>query len=151
MDNEEGRRFFHQTGIKINSMEKVTSISELQTAIQILEFEQTIKGLEFKEQLFLIHESLKPVNLIKNALSEVASSPYLIDNILGATMGLASGYLSRKLVVSGSHNIFRKLLGSVIQFGVTNMVSQHTDPIKSVGKFIYQHFLHKEEVNSEKL
>lgn len=132
-------------------METVTSIAELKTAIQVLEFEQTIKRQELKHQLQVIHESLKPVNLIKSTISEVVSSPYLIDNILGATAGLVSGYLTRKIVVSGSGNIFRKLLGSVIQFGVTNLVAQHTDPIKSVGQYIYQHFLHKREINSKKL
>lgn len=131
-------------------METITSIAELKTAIQVLEFEQMIKRQQLKDQLLLTHESLKPVNLIKSTLSEVASSPYLIDNILGATMGLASGYLTRKLVVSGSHNIFKKILGSVIQFGVTNLVAQHTDPIKSVGQYIYQHFLHKKEMNPKK-
>jgi len=131
-------------------METITSIAELKTAIQVLEFEQMIKRQQLKDQLLLTHESLKPVNLIKSTLSEVASSPYLIDNILGATMGLASGYLTRKLVVSGSHNIFKKILGSVLQFGVTNLVAQHTDPIKSVGQYIYQHFLHKKEMNPKK-
>lgn len=131
-------------------MEPITSINELKTAIQILEFEHTIKEQQLKEQLHLIHESLKPVNMIKSTLQEVSSSPYLIDNILGATMGLASGYISRKLIVGGSHNIFRKLLGSVLQFGITNVVAQHTDPIKTAGQYIYQHFLRKKEAKSEK-
>ena len=132
-------------------MEPITTINELKIAIQILEFERTIKEQELKEQLFITHESLKPVNLIKSAIHEITSSPYFIDNILGATMGLASGYISKKLIVAGSHNIFRKLFGSILQFGVTNVVAQHSDPIKSVGQFIYQHFLQKKEINSDKL
>jgi len=132
-------------------MQTITSITDLKTAIQVLEFEQEIKKQKLNDQLLLIHESLKPVNLIKSTLSEVASSPYLIDNMLGASVGLASGYLSRKLVVSGSHNIFRKLLGSVIQFGVTNVVAQNTDPIKSIGQYIFQHFLRKKENKSKEL
>lgn len=132
-------------------MEPITTINELKSAIQILEFERTIKEHKLKEQLFITHESLKPVNLIKSAIHEITSSPYFIDNILGATMGLASGYISKKLIVAGSHNIFRKLFGSILQFGVTNVVAQHSDPIKSVGQFIYQHFLQKKEVNSDKL
>jgi len=132
-------------------MEAITTTDELKNAIQILEFDQQIREQQLKEQVYLTVESLKPVNLIKSTLHEVASSPYLIDNILGATMGLASGYISRKLVVGGSHNIIKKLFGTILQFGVTNVVAQHTDPIKSVGQFIYQHFLKKKEVNSEKL
>lgn len=132
-------------------MQTITSITDLKTAIQVLEFEQEFKKQQLNDQLLLIHESLKPVNLIKSTLSEVGSSPYLIDNMLGAAVGLASGYLSRKLVVSGSHNIFRKLLGSVIQFGVTNVVAQNTDPIKTFGQYIFQHFLQKKENKSKEL
>ena len=128
-------------------MKNIKSSAELKDAIQQLEFEHTIKGQLLKEQLLLTHESLKPVNLIKNALSEVASSPYLVDNILGASVALATGYISKKIVVSGSGNVIRKFLGTILQFGVTNVVAQHTDTIKSVGQFIYQHFLHKKEMN----
>ena len=77
-------------------MEPITSRDELKNVIQILEFDHSIKEQHLKEQLFIIHESLKPINLIKSTLHEVASSPYLIDNILGATVGLASGYISKK-------------------------------------------------------
>jgi len=128
-------------------MKNITTSEELKDAIQQLEFEHTIKGQLLKEQLLLTHESLKPVNLIKSALSEVASSPYLVDNILGASVALATGYISKKIVVSGSGNVIRKFLGTILQFGVTNVVAQHTDTIKSVGQFIYQHFLHKKEMN----
>ena len=128
-------------------MEPITCIADLKNAIQILEFEHAVKKQLLKEQVYLIYENLKPVNLIKNTLSEVASSPYLIDNILGATVGLASGYVSRKIAVGRSGNLIRKLFGAVLQFGVTNIVAQNSDKILSVGQFIYQHFLHKKEMN----
>jgi len=144
-------QYAHQTDAKINSMEPITNSDELKNAIQILEFDQQIRELQLKEQVYLTVESLKPINLIKSTIHEVASSPYLIDNMLGATVGLASGYLSRKLVIGGSHNIIRKLFGSILQFGVTNVVAQHSDRIKSIGEFIYKHFLRKKEVNSENL
>ena len=132
-------------------MEPITNSDELKNAIQILEFDQQIRELELKEQVYLTVESLKPVNLIKSTLHEVASSPYLIDNVLGATVSLASGYVSRKLVVGGSHNIIRKLFGAILQFGVTNVVAQRSDQIKSIAEFIYKRFLRKREMNSENL
>jgi len=132
-------------------MEPITNSDELKNAIQILEFDQQIRELELKEQVYLTVESLKPVNLIKSTLHEVASSRYLIDNVLGATVSLASGYVSRKLVVGRSHNRFRKLFGAILQFGVTNVVAQRSDQIKSIAEFIYKRFLRKKEMNSENL
>jgi hypothetical protein len=45
--------------------------------------------------------------------------------------------------------LFRKLIGSILQFGVTKVVSQHPDVIKSFGKLILQYLLHKRATNSK--
>lgn len=131
-------------------METIKTSAELKEAIQRLEFEHTIKEQLLKEQVLLAGESLKPVNLIKNALSEVASSPYLMDNLLGATVGLVSGYISRVIAVGSSNNIFKKVIGMILQFSVTNVVAQHTETLKSVVQFLYQHFLKRNDRNTEK-
>jgi len=127
-------------------MLNISSISELKNAIQLLEDEQTSKELLLKKQLLHTYESLKPVNLLKNTIKEVASSPYLIDNVIGTAIGLASGYLTKKIVVNASGNMFRKLIGSVLQFGVTNLVAQNPETIKSFGKYLFQLILSKKEM-----
>ena len=130
-------------------MENITTSAELQLAIHNLERDKIIKGHVLKEQLLIVHESLKPVNLIKSVISEVSSSPYLADNLLGAAVGMASGYISKIIAVGSSDNIFRKFLGTILQFGVTNVVAQHTDTIKSIGQLIYQHFLKRKDRNTK--
>jgi len=126
-------------------MQNITTSTELKNAIQLLEAEQVFNGQLLKEQFYLTYESFKPVNLLKNTLKDMASSPNLINNILGAAIGLGTGFLSKKIVVGGSGNIFRKLLGSIIQLGVTNAVTQHPDAIISLGQFIFQQIFHKKE------
>ena len=126
-------------------MLNITSAVELKDAIQLLEAEQSIKGQILREQLFLTYESLKPVNLLRNALKEISSTPYLIDNISGTAMGLLGGFLSKKIFVGASGNLIRKLVGSVLQFGVTNLVAQNSEIIKSVGQALIQHFFQKKK------
>jgi hypothetical protein len=126
-------------------MQNITSIAGLRDAIQLLEIERAKKGILLKEQFYLTYESLKPVNLLKNTLKEIFLSPNLIDNFLGTIIGLGSGYLSKKIVVGGSGNIIKKLLGSILQFGVTNMVAQHPDGIKALGQLIFQRIFSKRE------
>jgi hypothetical protein len=126
-------------------MQNITSAAELKDAIQLLEAEQSIKGQLLREQLFLTYESLKPVNLLRNALKEISSTPYLIDNISGTAMGLLGGFLSKKIFVGTSGNLIRKLFGSVLQFGVTNLVAQNSEIIKSVGQALIQHFFQKKK------
>lgn len=126
-------------------MENITTAIGLKNAIQRLEVEKAISGQLLKEQFYFAYESIKPVNLIRNTLHEVFSSPHLIDNILGLAVGLASGYVSRIAVVGVSGNAIKKLFGSVLQLGVTNTVAQHPDTIKSIGQYIFQHILRKKE------
>ena len=63
-------------------MQNITSATGLKNAIQLLEAEQADKGQLLKEQLYITVESLKPVNLLRSTLDDVASSPFLIDNII---------------------------------------------------------------------
>jgi len=124
-------------------MEKITCAAELKLAIQNLEFQQEVQGQLLKDHFFVTFESLKPINLIKNTLLEITSSPYLIDNMLGAIMGIVSGYISKKIAVGTSSSLIRKIIGAAMQFGVTNIVAQHPDILKKIGNFIIDKFIHK--------
>ena len=132
-------------------MQNITSTAALRNAIQLLEVEHGIKGNLLKDQFYLTVESLKPVTLIKNALHDISTSPKLVDNILSTAMGIASGFLTNRVFVGASGSLIRKLLGSVLQFGVTNVVAQNPETIKSLGEVIMQFIFRKKEVNPEKL
>lgn len=129
-------------------MQNITTVAELKNAIQSLEVEQDINGQLLKEHFFIVYESFKPLNLLKSTLKDISSKP-LIGNILGTVLGMASGYATNKIVVSSSVNIFRKLFGSVLQLGVLNAVTQHSDAIRSIGQYIFQYIFHKKGKNSE--
>lgn len=130
-------------------MENITSSAGLKSAIQSLEFEQAGNGQLLEEQFFVVIESLKPANLIKSTLHNISSSPSLIDNLLSAAIGLATGYLTKKITIGTSGNIVKKLFGSALQFGVTTVVAQHPNTIKSIGRFIFRRILRKKELNAE--
>lgn len=131
-------------------MENITCAAELKIAIQELEFQHNLQGKLLQEDFFIAYNNLKPANLIKNTLSEITSSPYLIDNMMGAVTGLISGYVSKKIAVGTSHSLFRKIIGSVLQFGVTNLVAQNPEVLKTAGNFIIQQLFHKSENKTEK-
>jgi hypothetical protein len=131
-------------------MENIRCAAELKLAIREKQFEHEIQGKLLKEQFFVTFESMKPINMIKNTLSEITSSPYLIDNMLGAITGLVSGFISKKIAVGTSHNLFRKIMGSFLQFGVTNLVAQHPETVKTIGQFIIEKIFHKKETKTLK-
>jgi len=127
-------------------MQKITSTADLKFAIQFLEEEQFVQGQILKEQFYhTVIQTLQPVNVIKSALKGAVSSPYLIDNLLDIGLGLATGYLTRRLLVRASGSLFRKLLGSVMQIGVTSAVALRREDIKSFGRSIFTRFFHRNE------
>ena len=95
-------------------MQNINSAAQMKLAIQQLELKHAIQGHLLKKEVFLTFESMKPTNIIKNTLSDIASSPYLIDNVLGTTMAVVTGYLSKKIAVGSSDSPFRKAIGCLL-------------------------------------
>jgi len=124
-------------------MEKITSSIELKNAIQLLEVEQAINEGLLKEQFYFTLDSFRPINLIKKTLADVSSSPNLVNNLLGTAIGLATGYVSRKIFVGTSGNLFRKLIGAILQLEVTNVVTKNPETLKSLGQLIFQRIFQK--------
>ncbi len=119
-------------------MQSITSIEDLKSTIKQLEDEQVVKGLELKEHLLLTYQSLKPLNLMMNALEEIALSPNILDNVLAAGTGLATGYISNKLFIGTKGGKLRKLFGTLLQYAVSSVVARNPETVKLVGNFIFQ-------------
>ncbi|TMI62746.1 MAG: hypothetical protein E6H07_15165 [Bacteroidetes bacterium] len=115
-------------------MQKINSIAELEEAILQLETRQAHEAKMLRQQFHLAYSSIKPINLIKSTFKEVAESKELKDNIVNTSVGLGAGYLSKILFQGASKNPIKKLLGNVLMFGITNLVTKHPDTIKSVGQ-----------------
>ncbi len=131
-------------------MQRIASAAELKNAIQLLEVEQDEKGKLLKESLYTTFESFKPVNLIARTLDDIKKSPYLIENILGAAVGLVTGFYSNKLIFNPRGNKLKKLIGVILQFGVTNLVARNQGTIRSIGQVLFKHLANRKRMNSIK-
>jgi hypothetical protein len=131
-------------------MKNPTSYSRLKDSIQLVKEEQIIKRQLLQEQLSISYESLKPLNLLRGAIRDMSSSPDLGNNVLGSVFGLGTGYLTKKLFVGTSGNLIRKLIGSFIQIGVSNLVAKHPEAIKNFGQYLIEHFLSNKETKNRK-
>ncbi|MBN1183635.1 MAG: hypothetical protein JXB49_15195 [Bacteroidales bacterium] len=126
-------------------MEKITTAAGLKNAIQLLEIEQAENGKLLKEQLHFTIESFRPVNILKRTLKNLASSPCLITQILGAATGLVTGYISKKTIGKVSGHKAEKLLDSVLQYGIVSVFNKHQENIKILGLFMFQRLFGKRE------
>jgi hypothetical protein len=106
-------------------MQEINSTSDLADAIARLESKQAEELEIMQEQSRLTFESLKPINIIKNTIHDATSSGALKNNLLNTTAGLTTGFLLKKLLVGSSKNPITKMIGSVVMFGVTNLIGKH--------------------------
>jgi len=131
-------------------MQKITSTAGLKQTIQLLEAENAANRKLLKEQFVNTYESFKPVSLLRSTLHDISSSPNLVENILGTALGLGAGYLSRSILPGVTAMRFGKLLGPVLQVGVTNFVSKQSGNLRSLGEVMLLRIFRKKRVEIQK-
>lgn len=129
-------------------MKKITSLIELKESILLLEIQQAYEGQLLKEQFKTTYQNLRPVNLIKNSFKELVAVPDLKGSLVNTAMSLVAGYFSKKALVGSTHNPLKKIIGTVIQMGVSGIVAKNSDGIKSTAVQLIQHFLNKRNTSS---
>lgn len=96
----------------------------LDQKIARLEMERERKFDELKDQLDVTFQSMKPINILNGTLEDLKNFPEVKSNALQIITSLAGGYLSKKLLLGESHSFFKKALGYLVQYGVTNFISK---------------------------
>ena len=114
-------------------MTTIHSASDLRSRILLLEAKTLQQEKEIKETASAALNSLKPANLIKSTFQSTMKSPGVGKNLIQGALGLAAGFLSKKLFVMGSGNIIKKALGTVVELGVAKAVAKNADKITSSG------------------
>lgn len=105
-------------------MKNKNEIEALKEAISELKSKQAQELALLKMQFKLAYESLTPQNLLKIALHEASVSPQNV--VLNNAVGLAVGYVSKKIFMGKSHNPIRNILGTLLQLTVANVVAKHS-------------------------
>jgi len=108
-------------------MNKINHTKTLQEAIQLLKIQQVGQLDLLKEQYQYTYESLKPINIIKRTFSQLTSTAEFKGNVVSNIIGIGTGYLTKKVLLGSTHNIFKKVLGTVIQLAITNVVTKKTE------------------------
>jgi hypothetical protein len=112
-------------------MGKTTSTSELKTLIILLSQKQEEDERLLKEQLLIAANSLRPANIIKSTFSDFSNSTSFKDSLINNALSLAGGYVSKKIVEGEHPNPISKTLGTLIQIGMSSLISSNSIQIKS--------------------
>lgn len=103
----------------------------LQEMILLLKKKQAIELMQLKDQYHYTYESLKPLNVIKNIFNEMTTSAELRGNLVNNIIGISTGYLIKKVTIGVTNNPIKKILGTLLQFVITNVVTKHSTSPKS--------------------
>lgn len=112
-------------------MANQNAVEALRESIRLLEIRQVEEGKILKDQFIITYESLKPVNFIKNTLKEITGSSELKGNLFESISALLTGFITRKILVSSKSNFLKKIMGLIVQFGISNLVSRNADTIRT--------------------
>lgn len=129
-------------------MQTITSTADLKRAIQLLEAEHSANGKQLKAQFYATYETFKPVNLLRSTLHDITSSPHMVDNILGTTLGLAAGLVSNVVFKGLAGPGLRRVISPVLQSGVTSFVAKNTGSLRSMGEIALLRIFRNKRVKS---
>lgn len=104
-------------------MIKADLYTELESSIAALELAQQNDGIAVRQQFRTVIDRFRPMALIKDALHQVTNQGAIKNNLGQMLTGVAAGYLSKWIIEAGPKSKFKKILGSVAMFGISNLVS----------------------------
>lgn len=121
-------------------MDKINTYKELKTTIADLENKHSQEVSRVKTDFSVKMESLRPTNLLKGMYDSLSQSSTLKDEISSTTIGLITGYVSKKIFMGTSHSPVRKLASNLVMIGVTYIVTKHPEEVKLAGRSVFKFF-----------
>lgn len=112
---------------------KTPSETDVLNEMIILLHNKQVQDLQaLKQQTAQIYENMQPINILKNTFQEVGVVPDLKNNILNTIIGLTTGYISKKIIIGNSHNPIKRILGTILEFTIANVVAKNSTKIITV-------------------
>lgn len=98
----------------------------LSLAILMLEKKRELYFEELKTHIEFTYKSLQPVNLVKSGIKELVGSPEVKQGLFSNLVGLAGGFIAKKMIIGPAAGMIRNSIGTVMQILMTNLVSRKT-------------------------
>lgn len=111
----------------------INNTATLQKAIDELQIECNEKQKLLHQQFNEVVESFKPFNLLKSTVKDIADTPGIAKTAIETSLAIGAGVLTKKLIVGNSSNMFKKILGGIVEFTVANGISNNAAAIADKG------------------
>ena len=111
----------------------INNTAALELAMHQLEQQCNEKKQELNQQFAEVMESFKPANLFKSAVKDIAGTPGIAKTAIETSIAIGAGVLTKKLVVGKSTNMFKRILGGIVEFTVANGIANNAETIADKG------------------
>lgn len=111
-------------------MGRITNTDELRARIQKLREEKSTQEDLILQDVSRAYDMLKPAKIFRTLFKEISSTPDILENVFSNIASIFGGYVSRKVLVRKSNNVFKRILGTLTQFGVTFFIASHARQLK---------------------
>lgn len=108
----------------------------LDEKIRLLQIKKSNDLEILKEHFILTKKSLSPLNIVKESFHDFKESKDIRNTLLESAIGIASGYFTKKLIVGNSKSIFKKISGAIVQYAVSNFITNKAEKINTNEKDI---------------
>ena len=99
-------------------------IQALDEAISSLKNQRESEFCDLKDQFYETSEHFRPINILNETIKDLRESPILKTNLFETIISVTGGYFSRKMIIGKSNSVIKKLIGYVLQYSVTSLISK---------------------------
>lgn len=124
-------------------MLRIKNDNDLQEAILNLERQKDNQSIALREQWDHTRQNLNPLSLVKDGVKDMFTSSDVRSGALKGLLSLATGFLTRKLIIGNSGSMARKVVGTLAQTGATSLAYKGTDAIQHKGAPLLSNLLKK--------
>ncbi len=82
-------------------------------------------------------DNLKPINIVKQTLSDLVSSSEVKESLSDLIIGATTGVIAKNIFIGETHNPISKISGMLIEMLVAKNVTNNAEQIKSIGTSIW--------------
>ncbi len=111
----------------------ITTAAELEKAVEQLHQRANQEKDLLRNHFSEIIDSFKPVNLLRSTVKNISGGSAIATAAMGTTVAIGAGVFLKKIIAGKSPNMFKRLLGTLVELAVARSITKNQDAIAVKG------------------
>ena len=111
----------------------ITTAAELEKAVEQLHQRANQEKDLLRNHFSEIIDSFNPVNLLRSTVKNISGGSAIATAAMGTTVAIGAGVFLKKIIAGKSPNMFKRLLGTLVELAVARSITKNQDAIAVKG------------------